>query len=109
MHLVSAEGATLFEEGTVTGALSGTIKADLQAGTSLSARFTIQTRYGSISGQGHATAHGSGRYTSFAGTFTATKGTGRYAHVRGHGGLYGVVDRRTDAVTIQTTGGTLTY
>lgn len=109
LHLTRAEGSMLIEEGPVTGALTGTAKAWLQTGTILTARFTIQTRYGSISGQGHASPHGSGRYISFAGTFTTTGGTGRYAHVHGKAGLYGVFDRRTEAVTIQATGGTLTY
>ena len=59
-------------------------------------------------GGGRATPHGSGRYQSFSGSFQATHGSGRYANVSGHAGLYGVFDRRTDSVVIQTTG-TLTY
>lgn len=31
-------------------------------------------------------------------------GTGRYAHARGHGSFYGTVNRRTNALVIQTTG-----
>jgi hypothetical protein len=36
--------------------------------------------------------------------FVTVGGSGRYVRVAGRGGLYGVFDRRTDAVVIQTTG-----
>jgi len=109
LHLVSAEGSELFEEGPVSGALVGSAHAELHTGSLFTASFTIHTSAGSISGHGQANPHGSGRYQSFAGSFLATSGTGRYAHIKGSAGLYGVFDRRTDAVTIQATGGKLTY
>jgi hypothetical protein len=109
LHLVSADGSDLIEEGFVTGALHGTARAKLNTGVTFSASFTIHTRAGSITGHGHATPHGSGRYQSFSGSFLASSGTGRYAHIRGSAGLYGVIDRRTDSVLIQATAGTLVY
>jgi hypothetical protein len=108
LHLVKAEGSQLIEEGSVSGALAGSARAAMHTGAQFTASFTIRTREGSITGHGQATPHGSGRYQSFAGSFTATSGTGRYTHVKGRAGLYGVFDRRTDSVVIQTTG-TLTY
>lgn len=109
LHLVTAEGSELIEEGPVSGTLIGSAHARLHTGAVFTASFTIHTAAGSISGRGKATPHGSGRYQSFAGSFTATGGSGRYAHISGHAGLYGVFDRRTDSVVIQTTGGKLTY
>jgi hypothetical protein len=108
LHLVRAEGSELIEEGSVSGALVGTARAELSTGAIFTASFTIHARGGSITGHGRATPHGSGRYQSFSGSFSATNGTGRYAHISGRAGLYGVFDRRTDSVVIQTTG-TLTY
>ncbi len=108
LHLVRAEGSELIEEGPVSGVLVGTTRAELSTGAIFTATFTIHAHGGSITGHGHATPHGSGRYQSFSGSFNATNGTGRYAHVSGRAGLYGVFDRRTDSVVIQTTG-TLTY
>jgi hypothetical protein len=108
LHLVNAEGSQLTEEGPVSGVLNGTARAELHTGATFTATFTIKTREGSITGQGRATPHGSGRYQSFGGTFAATSGSGRYKHVNGRAGLSGVFDRRTDAVVIQTTG-TLNY
>ncbi|HTU79250.1 MAG TPA: hypothetical protein VMF09_10875 [Solirubrobacteraceae bacterium] len=104
LHLVKAEGSQLIEEGPISGALTGSARAKLRTGATFTASFTIYTRYGSISGHGLATPHGSGRYQSFGGSFIASGGSGRYAHITGRAGLYGVFDRRTDAVLIQTTG-----
>ncbi len=108
LHLVKAEGSQLIEEGPVSGALAGFARAELNASAVFTASFTIHTHGGSITGHGRATPHGSGRYQSFSGSFLATSGSGRYAHISGRAGLYGVFDRRTDSVLIQTTG-TLTY
>jgi hypothetical protein len=104
MYLVKAEGSELFEEGAVSGALPGSMQAELKTGAVYTGSFTTHTHGGSIKGHGTATPHGAGRYQSFSGTFIVSGGTGRYAHVSGHAGLYGVFDHRTDAVTVQTTG-----
>jgi hypothetical protein len=111
LHLVPPiEGSTLYEEGPVAGALTGTVKARLQTGALFTGQFTIRTRSGNILGRGSADPHGSGRYQSFSGSFVATGGTGRYARIHGRANLYGVIDRRTDAVTLQTVGnGKLIY
>jgi hypothetical protein len=108
LHLVKAEGSQLIEEGPVSGALAGSARAALHTGAIFTASFTIRTHEGAITGHGQATPHGSGRYQSFAGSFIATSGSGRYTHIKGHAGLYGVFDRRSDSVLIQTTG-TLSY
>jgi len=104
LHLVQVEGSELNEEGPVAGVLSGTARGSLHLGAVFVASFTIHTRNGSIAGRGTAIPHGTGRYQSFAGSFSATGGSGRYAHISGRAGLYGVLDRRTDSVVIQTTG-----
>jgi hypothetical protein len=108
LHLVQVEGSELNEEGPVTGVLTGTARGTLHLGAVFIASFTIHTRSGSITGRGTAIPHGTSRYQSFAGSFSATSGSGRYAHISGRAGLYGVLDRRTDSVVIQTTG-RLTY
>jgi hypothetical protein len=109
LHLVKAEGSELIEEGSVSGALTGSAHAELHTGAVFTASFTMHTSAGSITGHGQASPHGSGRYQSFSGYFIATSGSGRYAHISGRSGLYGVFDRRTDSVLIQATGGKLTY
>jgi hypothetical protein len=104
LHLVKADGSQLQEEGPVTGALHGSMRAVLTTGATFEGGFTIHTGGGSIEGHGRATAHGSGRYQSFSGSLTVTGGSGRYSHASGHTGLSGIFDRRTYAIVIQTSG-----
>lgn len=108
LHLIRASGALLYEEGPATGPLRGHMVAHLNVSATFSGSFSVYTREGSIAGHGTASPRGSGRYKSFAGTFTLTGGTGRYSHVRGRAGLYGTFDQRTDNLVVQTTG-SLTY
>jgi hypothetical protein len=108
LHLVKAEGSQLFEEGPVSGALAGTMRAELDTGAVFTGSFTTRTSAGTIKGHGRATPRGSGRYQSFSGSLVITGGSGRYDHINGRAGLYGVFDGRTDSVVVQTTG-TLSY
>jgi|HubBroStandDraft_3_1064219.scaffolds.fasta_scaffold70315_2 hypothetical protein len=104
LHLVKVEGSELVEEGPVTGALHGSMQAQLKTGVTFTGSFITHTSSGLIKGHGSATPHGTGRYQSFSGTFIVTGGTNHYAHISGRAGLYGVFDRRTDSVIVQTTG-----
>lgn len=104
LHLVHQYEALLYEEGHATGTLPGNIRAQLNVGPSLTGRVTIYTRGGSITGRGNAKLHGEGRYQSFAGSLALVGGSGRYRHIHGRGKFYGVFDRRTYAVVIQTAG-----
>ncbi len=104
LHLLKAIGPTLLEEGPVSGTLPGQARVRLVIGPSVTASFSIRLQGGTIYGRGGATLHSSGRYTSFGGWLTVSHGTGRYAHAHGSGRLYGVIDRHTDALQVQTTG-----
>lgn len=104
LHLVKASGSMLDETGSVSGTLPGSMGANLDVGATFSGNFTIHTSGGTIKGHGIASSHGSGRYESFGGSMVVTGGSGRYAHVQGHGRLYGTFDRRLFAFVVQTTG-----
>ncbi|HXC45602.1 MAG TPA: autotransporter [Solirubrobacteraceae bacterium] len=108
LHLLKAFGSVLLEEGAAGGTLPGLAKVRLLVGSTVTASFTIQTKYGTIYGSGRAALHSSGRYASFGGSLTVSHGTGSYARAHGAGRLYGVIDRRTSALTVQTIG-TLSY
>ncbi|HTW40734.1 MAG TPA: hypothetical protein VMD79_00275 [Solirubrobacteraceae bacterium] len=108
LHYVNARGSYLIEEGRASGPLAGLVKAQIKITATIAGSFTFYPRDGSISGSGSGKLHESGTYASFGGTVTVLGGTGRYAHARGGGGLYGVYDRKTLGVEIQTTG-TLSY
>jgi hypothetical protein len=104
MHYTGGSGSLLEESGSASGTLPGTMKADCKFGVTLNTSFTIYAKDGTIKGHGTATPHGSGAIESFAGTLTATGGSGRYAHAHGHAGLYGTFNRKDYALTVQTTG-----
>jgi hypothetical protein len=108
LHLSRAEGSTLIETGPVSGVIVGRAQARLKTGSSYTGKFTMSTAAGTITGLGKATPSKAGRFQSFRGSFRAVSGTRLYAHVRGEAALYGVFDRRTDSVVVQTVG-TLTY
>lgn len=104
LHLIRHSGSSLFEEGTATGTLPGSMRVYCNIGPTLTASFTVYVHGGTITGHGSATIHGSGTYESFSGTLTATGGTGRYARAHGKAGLYGVFNRKNYDLTVQTTG-----
>ncbi len=105
LRVVNASGSLLVEEGAATGDIPGRLQVRFRVGANVAGGFTFYPRGGgSIAGYGKATLHSTGNTASFGGTLTITGGTGRYGHARGTGGLYGTVNRRTDALVVQTTG-----
>jgi hypothetical protein len=108
---VHASGEIITEAGKVSGTLPGAAKVSLDIGSeSVTASFTIAVRgVGSIVGHASARLSSPGRYASFRGTLRVTGGTGRYAHARGEGKLYGAIERKSDNLTVQTREGTLYY
>jgi hypothetical protein len=109
LHLVHANGSTLYEEGKANGSLPGVMHAWLDIGAKFAGRFVFYTRSGAISGQGSANWHqGRYPYVSFSGIADITSGTHHYIHTHGSLGFYGVLNRESDVVQFQTRG-TLTY
>jgi hypothetical protein len=109
LHLVHANGSTLYEEGQASGSLPGSMHAWLHIGAYFAGRFVFYTGSGTISGGGSAKSHqGHYPYVSFSGIADITSGTHRYERARGSLGFYGVLNRESDAVQFQTRG-TLTY
>jgi hypothetical protein len=111
-HLVPIEssGSLLVEEGPAAGTLPGKVKVRFDVGPIVLAYFTITTSHGHgvVRGRGSGRLRSAGAYSTFGGTLRISSGTGRYSHVRGSGGLYGAINRRTEAMTVQTTG-TIAY
>lgn len=110
LHLLSADGNTLVEQGRATGNLPGTVKVTLTLRShTATSTFTLDVKGGSISGSG-AGGLKAGRqgHDSFGGKLTVRRGSGRYRGAHGVGGLYGSVYRVNDAMSVQVTG-TLHY
>ncbi len=111
LHLLHAYGEVIDEEGKASGSLPGTVFVHMTVGAAnVTASFSIRSEGGgSIEGHGQAVLHSSGRYSSFAGTLSVSRGTGRYSHAHGQGKLYGTIERtKTKHLTVQTIG-TLDY
>lgn len=108
LHLVHNGGEYITEEGRATGTLRGKVRAYLEVGPTVVAKFTIYASGGTISGEGSGKLKGRTEEPSFGGTMKVSHGTGRYKHVRGRGGFFGTLNRATYKVLVQTTG-TLSY
>jgi hypothetical protein len=106
LHLVSADGSVLIEEGRASGTLPGTARVTLNIeSTTIGYSFTFHVSGGSLAGRGTAALHsGNGRYESFGGAASIRGGTGRYAHISGKGGFYGVLNRSTSNAEVQVIG-----
>jgi hypothetical protein len=106
LHLVSADGNTLFEQGRASGTLPGTVEVTLTLGEhAATSTFTIHTTGGTIGGRGTGKLHpGSAGYDSFGGACVVTHGTGRFRGASGEGGLYGSIYRVDDSLRVQVTG-----
>jgi hypothetical protein len=109
LRKVGESGADLIEEGSVTGTVPGSVRVRFNIGAIILASFVLYPRGGgTLMGHGSGELHSSGRYSSFGGTMTVTSGTGHYRHAHGTGGFYGVVNRKSFALVVQTRG-TLHY
>lgn len=104
LRYAGAVGEEVYETGNAKGTLPGVIHVHMIFASTFSGNFQIYTRGGRIDGHGRARPHGEGTYQSFAGTLVVSGGTGRYRHAHGTARLYGVFDRESYALTIQTAG-----
>jgi hypothetical protein len=104
LHYVGAVGEQVYETGSASGTLPGSMRVHMIFASTFSGSFAIYTRGGTIDGEGRARPHGEGVYESFAGTLLVTGGTGRYRRAHGTAHLYGTFDRENYALTIQTAG-----
>lgn len=107
MHLVRSSGSTLFDEGAATGTIPGKVKVRFlyDGAPTVSARITIYGRSGTIEARCNARLSNPTSPTpSFKGTLILAHASGRYAGAHGSGHIYGVFNRRSYAITVQTEG-----
>lgn len=109
LHLVRKSGSTIYQAGTATGTLPGTVTTRFKTTPSrVTGSLRIVTRGGTVTLSVNGTPRSFGTKARFGGTMRVTGGTGRYARARGTAGFEGVVNRRTWAATV-TARGRLTY
>jgi hypothetical protein len=107
LRFISSSGSQLIDEGSAWGSVPGRVRLHFTYDGSPTVRAQLTIRGGSWSIQ----ARGQGRLSnptsptpSFRGSLTITGGSGRYAHARGGGELFGVFNRRNYGLIVQAIG-----
>jgi hypothetical protein len=110
LRFITSNGSEIIDEGAAKGTIPGNVRVHFvyNGEPTVSARFTIESHAGSISGKAKGNLSNlTSPEPSFRGKFSVTGGSGRYAHIRGSGELFGVFIRRGPhkyALTVQTIG-----
>jgi hypothetical protein len=107
LRFVTSSGSQLIDEGVVRGTLPGKARVHFtyNGNPSVRASFVISGPGWSL--RGAATCRLSNPNStapSFRGSLTLSGGSGRYAHARGTGELFGVFYRRSYALSVQAIG-----
>jgi len=110
LHLTKKSGNVLYERGTATGTLPGTVSARFVTGvTKVTGTVTFHPYSGgSITMTALGYPQSAGTVVKFNGSIAVRKGTGRYRRVLGSGTFSGTANRRTWAVTVHASA-SLTY
>jgi hypothetical protein len=107
LHRTSSHGFNLYEAGSASGSLGGSISLhlDVVSTNRVTAALTVYPHGGSISGSASGSYRNEGATASFSGTLSVTGGSGSYAHAHGSGLTFsGTIERTNDAVTVHVSG-----
>jgi hypothetical protein len=108
LHKTSSHGFNLYESGSTSGSIGGTITLhlDVVSTNRVTAQITVHPRGGgSINGSASGSYRNNGATASFSGTMSVTSGSGSYSGSHGSGlGFSGTIERTTDAVTVHVSG-----
>lgn len=109
LHLTRKSGPTLYESGSASGTLPGTMTAVFHTGlTRVTGSVTFHARGGSITMTAVGYPQSAGVTARFSGSIAVSGGTGRYRSALGHGTFSGTVNRRSWRVTVHAVAG-VTY
>ncbi len=107
LHFMSDEATQIVDDGRLSGTLpgSGRVYFTYNGSPNVTARFTIRTAGGSLNGTAKCRLNNPNSPTpSFRGALVIVGGSGRYAHARGSGELFGVFHRRGYGLVVQAIG-----
>lgn len=109
LHLTRKSGSTLYESGSASGTLPGTITAVFHTGVArVTGSVTFHARGGSITMTAVGYPQSAGVTARFSGSIAVSGGTGRYRSALGHGTFSGRVNRHSWKVTVHAVAG-VTY
>lgn len=105
LHLTRKNGNVIYEKGTATGTLPGTVTARFVTGvTKVTGTVTFRPYSGgslTVSAVGYPQS--AKTITTFSGSLAVRKGTGRFKNALGSGTFNGTANRKTWAVTVHAT------
>jgi hypothetical protein len=107
LHKTSVHGLNLYESGSASGSLAGSISVhlDVISTNRVTAQVTVFPHGGSLSGNASARYTSSGSTESFSGTLSIDHGTGSYSHASGSDMSFsGTIQRSNDALTVKVSG-----
>jgi hypothetical protein len=111
LRFISSSGSQLIDEGPARGTLPGRVRLRFtyDRSATVRAQFTVRGANWSIQARGQGRlSNPTSPNPSFRGSLVITGGSGRYAHARGGGELFGVFSRRNYGLIVQAIG-KLTY
>jgi hypothetical protein len=107
LHKTSSHGFNLYESGTATGSLGGSISLHLEVISTnrFKTQLTVHPRGGSVNAVASGSYSNRGGTASFSGTLSVTGGSGSYSHAHGSGlSFSGTLQRSNAAVTVRVSG-----
>ncbi|HEU4703287.1 MAG TPA: autotransporter [Conexibacter sp.] len=105
LHLTRKNGNVIYEKGTATGTLPGTVTARFVTSlTKVTGTVTFKPYSGgSLTVNAVGYPQSASTITRFTGSLAVRKGTGRFRNALGSGTFNGTANRRTWAVTVHAT------
>jgi hypothetical protein len=105
LHLTRKNGNVLYEKGTASGTLPGTVTARFVTGvTKVTGTVTFHSYGGgSITMTAVGYPQSTSTITKFTGNIAVRKGTGRFKNALGSGTFNGTANRKTWAITVHAT------
>ena len=101
LHLTRKSGATLYESGSASGSLPGSISAVFHTSvTKVTGTVTFHSRRGSITMTAVGYPHSAGTVVPFSGNIAVRSGTGAFRNALGSGTFSGSVNRRSWAISV---------
>jgi hypothetical protein len=107
LHKTSKHGFNLYESGSASGSLSGsiTVHLDVVSTNHVTAELTVHPKGGSITGKASGDYRTNGGTASFSGTLSITHGSGSYSGAHGSGIAFsGTIQRSNDSMTVHVNG-----
>jgi hypothetical protein len=111
LRFISSSGSQLIDEGPARGTLPGRVRLRFtyDGSPTVRAQFTVRGANWAIQARAQGRlSNPASPNPSFRGSLTIIGGSGRYAHARGGGELFGVFSRRNYGLIVQAIG-KLTY